>query len=240
MQATLYPQESRGHTRLGWLDSRHCFSFGDWFDRRRLHYGALRVLNDDRIEGGGGFGTHPHDNMEIITIGLAGTLDHKDSMGHTRSITPEEVQTMSAGTGLTHSEFNHSATEACHLLQIWIIPDRRGHTPRYDQRHFPAVDRHNRLQALVSPDGAEGTLPIHQRAWILRSDLDPGHSLDLPRITTGEGLYLYLVEGELEAAGQLLRSGDALTLDGPADPGEAPRVTALRESRLVVIRVPLA
>lgn len=235
MNGTLYTAETRGRTRLGWLDSYHCFSFGDWFSRKRLHYGALRVLNDDRILGGGGFGTHPHDNMEIITIVLSGALDHKDSMGHTRSITPGEVQVMSAGTGLTHSEFNHSPTDECHLLQLWIIPDRRGHTPRYDQKTFPDSDRQNRLQLLASPDGEAGSLPIHQRAWVLRADLGAKHELALPETASGDGVFVYLVEGEAEAAGHQLRAGDVLTLDGP----ESATLAALQDSRLVVIRVPL-
>lgn len=240
MNTTLFPAEGRGHTRLDWLDSRHCFSFGNWIDRRRLHYGALRVLNDDRIAGGGGFGTHPHDNMEIVSIGLSGALDHRDSMGHTRSITAEEVQAMSAGTGLTHSEFNHSDSEECHFLQLWIFPDRRGHTPRYDQRHFPQAGRHNRLQALVSPDEADDTLPIHQRAWIHRADLDSGRDLELPVPGTNEGLFVYLVDGELDCAGVRLRSGDALGLDSPGEDESAPRLAALQDSRLVLVRIPLA
>ncbi|MCA9784361.1 MAG: pirin family protein [Calditrichaeota bacterium] len=235
MNVTLYPAETRGHSRLAWLDSHFCFSFADWFNRDRLHYGALRVLNDDWISANSGFGTHPHDNMEIVSIGLSGELEHKDSMGHAQRITGEDVQAMSAGTGITHSEINPSPDQPCHLLQIWIIPDRKGHTPRYDQVHFPAEGRKNRLQALVSPDGTNGTLPMHQRAWVDRADLEAGLKLELPSVDEGSGLYLYLPSGELLCEGHQMRAGDALTIDGPG----TSHVEALQDSQLVVIRVPL-
>ena len=156
----------RGHYNHGWLDTYHTFSFGDYHDPEHHHFRVLRVINDDRVSGGMGFGMHPHRDMEIITVVLSGALEHKDSLGNGAQIRPGEVQRMSAGTGILHSEFNPSPTEPVHLYQIWIVPDRKGHSPSYEQKMFPVGDRTGRWQLIVSPDGRDGSVTIHQNATV--------------------------------------------------------------------------
>ena len=161
----LYRAESRGHANHGWLDSYHSFSFANYYDPEKMHFGALRVLNDDTVAPGMGFGAHPHDNMEIISIPLEGNLRHQDNMGHATVIRKGDVQAMSAGTGIRHSEYNESKENPVKFLQIWIIPDRRQVQPRYSQVTLNEKDRHNKLQQIVSPDGEEGPVRIYQDAW---------------------------------------------------------------------------
>src|SRR6516165_7471538 len=151
MQSIFYPASERGHVNFGWLDSHHSFSFGHWYDPAKVHFGALRVLNDDQVRGGGGFGTHPHDNMEIVSIPLQGELSHKDSIGTQGLIKTGDVQIMSAGTGIQHSEMNASKTDPVSFLQIWIIPKKENIKPRYDQKTFDLVQRINKWQIVVSP-----------------------------------------------------------------------------------------
>ena len=201
----------RGVTRIDWLDSRHSFSFGGYFDPARHHYRGLRVLNDDRIAPGGGFDTHGHRDMEILTTVLAGELEHRDSMGNGEVIRPGEWQGMTAGTGILHSEFNPSTTEPTHLLQIWVMPDRKGHTPGYRQKAFAGSAG---WQLVASPDGAEGSLPIHADARLYQARLDGGKVRHEP--AAGRGVYVHVATGAATVNGQALTAGDAATVEGEA------------------------
>jgi quercetin 2,3-dioxygenase len=203
----------RGRTHIDWLDSFHTFSFGDYVDPDHHHYRALRVINDDRIAPGGGFGTHPHRDMEILTCMLAGTLSHRDSMGHVMSLHAGEWQVMSAGTGLTHSEYNASAETTVHLLQIWIIPDRRGHTPRYDQKAFAGRD--GEWVVVASPDGRDGSLPIHQDAIVSQAHLNRGTEIHSP-LDFAHGHWLHVATGQVRILDHTLAAGDAMAIEGEA------------------------
>jgi redox-sensitive bicupin YhaK (pirin superfamily) len=207
---TLRRGADRGATRVGWLDARHSFSFGDYYDPAHHHYRALRVLNDDRVAPGGGFDTHGHRDMEILTTVLSGALQHRDSMGNGEVIRPGEWQAMTAGTGILHSEFNPSETEPTHLLQIWLVPDRKGHTPGYRQRAFPPAG--DRWQLVASPDGADGSLAIHQDARVYEARLSPGATVRHD-LAAGRGAYLHVAEGSVDAHGHALTAGDALKAD---------------------------
>ncbi len=235
MQKEFHPQELRGRMELDWLKARYSFSFANWINRHRLHFGQLRVLNEDRIAGGGGFGTHPHDNMEIVTIPLSGALEHRDSMGSHGVIEAGEVQVMSAGTGITHSEHNARSDEECHLLQIWVIPDARGHTPRYEQKAFTAADRQGHWQTLVSPWNGDGPLQVHQECWFRRTELKAGQSLALPELSKGQGFYLFVIRGDIELDGQILRGSDALEIREAAKEV----IKATDDSDVLLIEVPL-
>src|SRR5437588_5838365 len=162
----------RGHFDHGWLDTRHTFSFGDYYDAEHMGFRSLRVINDDRVQPGQGFGRHGHRDMEIITYVLAGALEHEDSMGHGAILRPGELQHMTAGTGILHSEFNPSDREEVHLYQIWLVPDRRGLTPGYEQKAFPAEERRGRLRLVASPTGEDGALTIHQDARLYLATLE--------------------------------------------------------------------
>ncbi len=212
MKSTLVKAESRGHANLGWLNSHHSFSFGSYYDPSRTHFGTLLVLNDDTVAAGGGFGLHPHDNMEIISIPLDGALEHGDSMGHTQQLRVGDVQVMSAGTGLQHKEYNASSETPVSFLQIWITPRQRNTEPRYDQRSFNASLRTDRVQLLVSPDGEEESLLIGQDAWISRVDLSAGASVDYDVHRPENGLYIFCLEGGLEIADAVVSQRDALTV----------------------------
>ena len=206
----LHRAAERGHANNGWLDSYHSFSFANYYDSGRMHFGVLRVLNDDIIAGGGGFGLHPHDNMEIITIPFYGELEHKDSMGHAEVLRANDVQVMSAGTGLTHSEYNKNPDSDVNLVQVWIFPNKRNVVPRYDQKTFAVKDRFNKFQLILSPDGEGGSLWIHQEAWFYRASVDVGCKLDHAIRRSGNGAYLFVIEGEAEVNGQRLQKRDAL------------------------------
>ncbi len=200
----------RGHAKHGWLDAHHSFSFASWYDPTKIRFGALRVLNDDVVDGGQGFGKHPHDNMEIITIVLEGTLEHKDSMGHTQQIVPNEVQVMSAGSGVTHSEYNPDPNKKANLLQTWIFPNKQQVTPRYDQKTFPAEDRINKLQTLVSPmDNEDPGMKIHQDAWIYRTTLEKGNSISHTLHSIKHGAYVFVIDGQVQVGEQQLGKRDA-------------------------------
>ncbi len=215
MEKILHQAASRGHASHGWLDSYHSFSFADYYDPRRVHFGALRVLNDDTVAGGKGFGTHPHDNMEIITIPLSGALEHRDNMGTHGVIRSGDVQIMTAGTGVTHSEFNASRTDPVNFLQIWILPGKRNIPPRYDQRNFPPNERLNRWQILISPLEADGALRINQQAWFALTRLEAGKSLSWkPRQEPG-ALYVFVLEGKITVSGETLGRRDGLGILGP-------------------------
>ncbi len=227
---------TRGHADHGWLNAHHSFSFAGYHDPSRIHFGALRVLNDDIVAPGMGFGKHPHDNMEIITIVLDGALEHKDSMGHTQAIHPDEVQVMSAGTGVFHSEYNHNKDKAVNLLQTWIFPNKKNVQPRYDQRVFPAAKRVNQWQAIVSPiDNEDPGMKMHQDAWIYRSTVEAGKSLDYNLHAAGNGVYLFVIDGSAIAEGQQLNRRDAI---GISETGNI-TIAAQADTELVLFEVPM-
>lgn len=205
--------EERGHANHGWLDSYHSFSFADYYDPQHMGFGPLRVINEDRVNPGTGFGTHGHRDMEIITYVLEGELAHRDSMGNGSVIRPGNVQRMSAGSGVRHSEFNHSQEDAVHLLQIWIEPDVRGIPPGYEEKHFDAAEKRGRLRLIASPGGEEGAVRIHQDAKVYAGLFNGEESASLPA-TQGRRFYLHVARGEIMANGQTLRAGDALKLQG--------------------------
>ncbi len=229
--------DKRGHADHGWLNAHHSFSFAGYHDPQKVHFGELRVLNDDIVAGGQGFGTHPHDNMEIITIVLEGELAHKDSMGHVQTIVPGEVQVMSAGTGVRHSEYNHSMDKPTNLLQTWIFPSKRNVAPRYDQKAFDTADRINKLQMLVSPiDNNDDGLKINQDAWIYRTQLEKGNTVSLFPHSANHGFYVFMIDGKADAAGQLLGKRDAA---GVSETDELV-IKADETSDILIFEVPMA
>jgi quercetin 2,3-dioxygenase len=199
----------RGYAHHGWLESWHSFSFADYRDPAHVHYGPLRVINEDIVQPGKGFGTHGHRDMEILTYVLSGALRHRDNMGHGEDIRYGEVQVMSAGTGVQHSEVNPSPDEAVHLLQIWIMPDKQGLTPGYQQKKFLLQDKLARWCLLASPDSVQGSLLIHQDARVFAARLDGAEKLDYP-IAANRKTYLHVARGSLQANGYALSGGDAL------------------------------
>lgn len=228
--------DTRGHANHGWLNAKHSFSFASFYDPSRIQYGALRVLNDDIIAPGMGFGTHPHDNMEIITIILDGALEHKDSMGHTQAIHPNEVQVMSAGTGIYHSEYNHNKDRTVNVLQTWIFPNKENVKPRYDQRVFAEEERINKWQTLVSPiEREDAGIPIHQDAWIYRTKLEVGQSLEHKLHTVNHGAYVFLIDGKINAGGHELNSKDAV---GITD-ADTVSIEAAADSDILLFEVPM-
>jgi quercetin 2,3-dioxygenase len=201
--------QDRGHADHGWLKTAHSFSFADYHDPAHVHFGPLRVINDDWIAAGTGFGKHGHRDMEIVTYVTAGALAHEDSMGNRAAILPGEVQRMSAGTGVLHSEFNHSKTEPTQLLQIWILPNRAGIAPGYEQKMFTATEKRGRLKLVVSADGAEGSVRIQQNAQMYAGLFD-GTEAATHALAPGRLGYLHVVRGRIQVNGQLLQGGDAL------------------------------
>jgi redox-sensitive bicupin YhaK (pirin superfamily) len=209
MQA-VRPSQERGYADHGWLKSFHSFSFADYFDPKNVQFGALRVINEDRVAAGGGFGTHPHRDMEIISYVLEGELEHRDSMGTGSVIRPGDVQRMSAGTGIQHSERNASADRGVHFLQIWIRPDQMGLKPEYEQKTFSEQEKRGRLRLIVSRDGAAGSVRVHQDTKIYAGLFNGAEQADLA-IARGRRVYVHLVKGKLTVNGTKLSSGDALT-----------------------------
>jgi redox-sensitive bicupin YhaK (pirin superfamily) len=205
----------RGVTRLGWLDGRHTFSFGGYFDPAHHHFRTLRVLNDDRVAPGGGFDTHGHRDMEILTTVLSGSLEHRDSMGNGEVLRPGEWQQMTAGTGILHSEFNPSDVEPLHLLQIWIVPDRKGHSPGYRQKSFPAAGAAGQWQLVASPDGADGSLAIHQDVRLFQTRLEAGQRVS-HALSSGRGAFVHVATGAATVNGHALAGGDAVKVEGEA------------------------
>jgi len=201
--------DERGHANHGWLNSYHSFSFADYFDPKHVEFGPLRVINEDRVAAGAGFGTHPHRDMEIISYVLAGELAHKDSMGNGSTIRPGDVQRMTAGTGVRHSEFNPSAKDPVHFLQIWIQPNAAGIEPSYEEKHFADSDKRGRLRLIASPDAAEGSVLLHQDAKLYAGlfDGDESATLELQR---GRRSYIHVARGEVRVNGSELSAGDAL------------------------------
>lgn len=235
MRIIIHKADSRGYANHGWLKSYHTFSFAGYHDPSRMHFGALRVLNDDFVEGGNGFGRHPHDNMEIISIPLEGTLAHSDSMGNEGTIQPNEIQVMSAGTGIAHSEFNGSEVDPVKFLQIWLFPNKQNVTPRYDQITINPDDRKNKLQQVISPNPDDEGTWIHQDAWFHLTDLDAGNAVDYTFKGEGTGAYVFLLEGELEVAGETLSRRDAI---GVTDTNEI-TLLAKQNASILIIEVPM-
>jgi quercetin 2,3-dioxygenase len=211
MKTILHKAATRGHANHGWLDSWHTFSFAGYHDPERVHFGVLRVLNDDTVAPSMGFGKHPHDNMEIISIPLEGDLEHGDNMGNTTVIRQGDVQIMSAGTGVVHSEKNANTDKAVKFLQIWVFPNERNVKPRYDQKSFPIEARHNSLQTVVSPVGSNGEgVQIHQDAWFSLGQLDKGQTLEYTLKDSSHSVYVFVLEGDVFVNEILLNRRDGL------------------------------
>ena len=234
MNAIIHKSDTRGHANHGWLDTYHTFSFANYFDPERMNFGTLRVLNDDIINPSQGFGMHPHDNMEIITIILKGTLEHKDSMGHISVIKENEVQVMSAGTGLYHAEYNHSSSEEVNLLQIWILPRKRYLKPRYDQKIYSSEYYNNNFVVIVNPDTEEG-LFIQQDAWILRGKLENNHIFEYQIKRKENGLYVFAIEGEAIVSGTPLKRRDGIGISDISDIS----IEAIKDSDLLLLDIPM-
>lgn len=209
-QFILHKENTRGHANHGWLNAHHSFSFANYYDAERMHFGVLRVLNDDTIDGGMGFGSHPHDNMEIITIPLAGAIAHKDSMGNSAVIKSGEIQVMSAGTGVSHSEYNALADKQLNLLQIWLFPNKKNVTPRYDQQALNVDSMHNNFQQILSPSADDAGVWIQQDAWFSMGKFDVGFETEYKIKKAGNGVYAFVISGEVIIDGQTLSKRDGL------------------------------
>jgi redox-sensitive bicupin YhaK (pirin superfamily) len=218
MALTIRRSEERGKADFGWLDSRHTFSFGHYYDPTQMGFGPLRVINEDRVAPGGGFPTHPHSDMEILSYVIDGGLEHRDSLGTGSVIRPGDVQRMSAGTGLRHSEFNASKTEPVHFLQIWIIPEKRGIAPGYEQKTFPADEKRGRLKLIGSRDGREGSVTIHQDIALYASLLKPGEAV-AQEVAAGRGAWVQVARGKVLIDGREANAGDGFAIEGPARVG---------------------
>ena len=235
MKKTLHKADTRGVAEHGWLSSRHTFSFAEYHDPERMRFGLLRVLNDDVVQPSMGFGTHPHENMEIISIPLVGELRHQDSMGNTQIITAGEVQIMSAGTGITHSEYNGSESEVVNFLQIWVLPEDRDLEPRYDQKLFSADEREGRCQNIVSPDKNDSGVWINQQAWFWLGDFRAGQSDTYTIKRSGNGAYFFVLEGVVAVAGEQLERRDGIGVEDAATVD----VEATEDCQLLVMDVPV-
>lgn len=229
MPTIVRPANARGHANHGWLDSFHTFSFANYYDPAFMGFGPLRVINEDRVQAGAGFDTHGHRDMEIISYVVSGALEHKDSIGSGSVIRPGDVQVMSAGTGIRHSEFNHSAVAPVHFLQIWIMPEQNGLKPRYEQKAFAPVEKHNQLRLVASRDGRDGSLVIHQDADVYASTLDAGATLDVS-LRPGRKAWIQVVRGKLDVNGASIGAGDGL-----AAVEEAKLTIAAREASSEII-----
>ena len=232
----IHKSEDRGFADHGWLKARHSFSFADYYDNDRIRFGLLRVLNDDQIAPGMGFGTHPHNNMEIVTIPLEGELEHRDSMGNIQVLRTGEIQVMSAGSGIQHSEYNHSKDKFCRLLQIWVFPDTKNVKPRYNEFFYDTDKHKNELIQLVSPDKEDAGSWVHQKAWFNIGKFDKEKQLNYDIKYNGNGVYAFVIEGEFEIDGNKLNRRDAVGIS------ETEKITikALAEnSLLLIIDVPM-
>jgi redox-sensitive bicupin YhaK (pirin superfamily) len=208
---TIRRANERGHANHGWLDSHHTFSFADYYDPEHMGFRSLRVINDDRVKGGAGFGAHPHRDMEIISYVLEGALAHKDSTGTSDVIKPGDVQRMSAGTGVMHSEFNASKTELVHFLQIWLLPEKRGIKPSYEQKRFGADEKRGKLRLIASPDARDGSLAIHTDARVYAGTFDRGESAELA-LAAGRHAWVHVARGEVTVNGSTVKDGDGVAL----------------------------
>ncbi|HNF24788.1 MAG TPA: pirin family protein [Leptospiraceae bacterium] len=235
MKKRLHLREERGHSDFGWLDSWHSFSFGHWFHPKKMGFGKLRVLNDDTVAPESGFGTHPHENMEIISIPIEGKISHKDSSGGKGTIEPGEIQVMSAGTGITHSEYNLSKNERLKFLQIWILPKKMNVKPRYEQRLFLKDDFKNRIRTVVFPESHSDELNICQDAYISIGDMEETQEIIYKKYSGKNGVFLFVISGQAEIDGQTLREKDAVELTEE----NSYSVRAEKNSKLLFIEVPL-
>ncbi|MBS1920822.1 MAG: pirin family protein [Bacteroidetes bacterium] len=236
MKTILHKATTRGHADHGWLNSYHTFSFAGYHNPERIHFGALRVLNDDTVAPGMGFGRHPHDNMEIISIPTFGDLVHKDSMGTSQVIKQGDVQVMSAGTGIEHSEKNKNNDKEVRFFQIWIFPDKKNVEPRYDQKNFSNADKHNKLLTVVSPVGMEdGGVQIHQHAWFSLGKLDKDFSVSYPLKKKENGVYVFIIEGDVTINGEKLNRRDGL---GITDTGKL-EIKADSNAEVLLMEVPV-
>lgn len=235
MKTVFHPSDSRGYANHGWLEARHSFSFASWFQPDRLHFGALRVLNDDIIQGGMGFGTHPHDNMEIVTIPLKGDLEHKDSMGNSAVIREGDIQVMSAGTGVQHSEYNNSPDKEINLFQLWLFPNKQNVKPRYDQLPIRSLHQKNEFFQILSPSANDQGVWIHQDAWMHILDADQDQSFDYVLQSPENGVYLIVIEGEVEVDNQTLYRRDAIGI------WETDKLTikTKTDAELLLVQVPM-
>lgn len=235
MKTILHKAESRGHANHGWLDTHHTFSFANYYNPERVHFGALRVLNDDWIASGEGFGNHPHDNMEIITIPLTGAVEHKDSMGNHGEIATGEIQVMSAGTGIFHSEFNRNQNQELQLLQIWVIPNKRNVTPRYDQISLADVAKTDELFQILSPNPDDQGVWIHQNAWFHLGDLSEGWKGKYDLKDNKNGVYFFVIEGDVTIAGQKLNRRDGLGINET----DSVEIKTDAVTKLLVMEIPM-
>ncbi len=234
MRKTVHKADSRGSSQLDWLDSRHTFSFGEYFDHDRLGFGTLRVLNDDRIAPGSGFGMHPHKNMEIVTIPLHGTVRHGDSKKNSRTITVGDIQVMSAGTGIFHSEMNDSSEEVVELLQIWVMPNVHNKRPSYQDYSIRELLKENELVTVIAPDGSTEAA-LAQNAWFSMGHVQAGHTLSYDTHQKFAGIYLFLIKGEIQVDGTVLSARDGIAIT------EANRITleTLQDSHILIMEVPI-
>ena len=234
MKTVLHKAEERGHANHGWLDAHHSFSFGQWYNPEKMNFGKLRVLNDDIVKAGYGFGEHPHDNMEIITIPLQGALEHKDNTGGNGIIRKNDIQVMSAGSGIKHSEFNHSKDEDVKLFQLWIMTNKPNAVPRYDQKTFDEADRINTFQTLVSPFGNEG-LWIYQDAWISLGKFNANQETNYTIKKNGNGVFIFVIDGEIEIAENSLNKRDALGVSET----DTININIKKETEILLVEVPM-
>ncbi len=235
-QFILHTSASRGYANHGWLESRHTFSFADYHHPQRMNFGVLRVLNDDIVDPGQGFGTHPHNNMEIVSIPLEGVLEHRDSMGNVALISKGDVQVMSAGTGIRHSEYNKSDVDAVKFLQIWVMPNKRNVEPRYDQITLDPKLLHNNLYQILSPDPLDEGVWIHQDAWFSLGNFDEGFTISYKMHKPGNGLYAFVLKGNFNIQGVALESRDGLGITG----AEQLQITAgSKVAALLLMEVPM-
>jgi redox-sensitive bicupin YhaK (pirin superfamily) len=233
----LHKAETRGHANHGWLDSHHSFSFANYYNPDRMHFGVLRVLNDDRVDAGMGFGTHPHDNMEIISIPLEGDLEHKDSMGNTAVIKKGDIQAMSAGTGIYHSEYNKNKDQLTKFLQIWVYPNKKNVTPRYDQITLNEEERHNKLQQVLSPNPDDAGVWIHQDAWFHMGKFDDGFTTEYLLKKSGNGIYAFVLKGSFSIGNIELSQRDGL---GIWDTGIITLRANSADAEILLMEVPMA
>ena len=235
MKTVLHKANTRGSVDFGWLKSKHTFSFGSYYDADRTNFGVLRVLNDDHVIGGAGFGTHPHKNMEIISIPLEGEMEHKDSMNNIVKIAPNKIQSMSAGSGITHSEYNSSETNDLKFLQIWVVPNQLNVTPRYDEYIVDEAKLENQWAQILSPNQNEDGVCIHQDAWFYLSNLEEGNSLEYQLKNTANGVYVFLIDGEISLNDIQLSKRDGLGIWDINDLN----IVANQKSRILLMEVPL-
>ena len=235
MKTVIHRAETRGHANHGWLDSHHTFSFANYHNPERMHFGVLRVLNDDKVAPGKGFGTHPHDNMEIISIPLEGDLEHKDSMGNTAVIKEGDVQVMSAGTGVFHSEYNKNPDREVKFLQIWVFPNKRNLEPRYDQISIRDIKKDNSFYQVLSPNKDDKGVWINQNAWFHLGKFEAGKSVNYQLKSNGNGVYAFILEGDVEIEGQKLGKRDGFGIWDTEDIN----VKSLTESRILLMEVPM-